>query len=63
MGDIKENYMHWTRFTLAIAILLALGILGSQVVNAQASGGTYPGPFYLGSTEAPVVLEEYADFQ
>ena len=56
--------MHWTRFALVSAILLAIGILRSQVVNAQDLGGnTYPGPYYLGSPDAPVVLQEYADFQ
>jgi hypothetical protein len=28
-----------------------------------ADGGSYPGPYFLGRAEAPVVLEEYADFQ
>jgi len=56
--------MHWTRFALVSATLLALTTLGSQVAQAQDIGGsTYPGPYYLGSTDAPVVLEEYADFQ
>jgi hypothetical protein len=56
--------MLWTRFALISATVVALGILGSQVVNAQdLRGSTYPGPYYLGSTDSPVVLEEYADFQ
>jgi hypothetical protein len=46
--------------------------VGSAVVQAalataplgQASdGSSYPGPYFLGRAEAPVVLEEYADFQ
>jgi hypothetical protein len=26
-------------------------------------GNTHPGPYFLGRSDAPVVLEEYADFQ
>lgn len=26
-------------------------------------GGTYPGPFFLGRPDAPITIDEYADFQ
>ena len=56
--------MQWMRLALVSATFLALGILGSQITTAQDVGGsTYPGPYYIGSPDAPVVLEEYGDFQ
>jgi hypothetical protein len=30
---------------------------------AQANGGSFPGPYFLGSAAAPVVIDEYADYQ
>jgi hypothetical protein len=46
------------------ATMLTLGLGVAGAASAQDFGGsTYPGPYYLGSSDAPVVLEEYADFQ
>lgn len=33
------------------------------VGGASSDGGTYPGPFFLGRADAPVTIDEYADFQ
>jgi hypothetical protein len=33
------------------------------VPESSADGRTYPGPFYLGLADAPVTIDEYADFQ
>jgi hypothetical protein len=32
-------------------------------VAAAGDGRTYPGPFFLGRADAPVTIDEYADFQ
>jgi hypothetical protein len=60
-GDPELNRI---KLALLSAACLALAALGSQAANAQDYGGSaYPGPYFIGSPEAPVVLEEYGDFQ
>lgn len=56
--------MNWPRSALLGAALLALGIAAGGTTNAQEMGGSsYPGPYFIGAPDAPVVFEEYADFQ
>jgi hypothetical protein len=56
--------MLWPRAALLGAAIFALGLGSASDGAAQDMGGsTYPGPYYLGSPDAPVTIEEYADFQ
>jgi hypothetical protein len=56
--------MHWQKAGLVGAAFLALGLGAVGGANGQELGGSsYPGPYYLGSPDAPVTMEEYADFQ
>jgi len=46
------------------AAMLAMGMVGAGAATAQELGGsTYPGPYYMGAPDAPVTIEEFADFQ
>lgn len=42
---------------------IAVAPVPSTLLSATAAGEAYPGPYFLGSTAAAVVLDEYADFQ
>ena len=56
--------MRRMRVAFMTAMMLVLGGLGFHGAAAQDLGGSiYPGPYYLGSPDAPVTMEEYADFQ
>jgi hypothetical protein len=56
--------MRWMWGALTGATMLAIGIGGDGAATAQELGGsTYPGPYYIGAPDAPVTIEEYADFQ
>jgi hypothetical protein len=41
----------------------APGPAASSVAFALADGRSHPGPYFLGRADAPIVLDEYADFQ
>jgi hypothetical protein len=35
----------------------------AEPASAPAEGRTAPGPYFLGRPDAPLVMEEYSDFQ
>jgi hypothetical protein len=56
--------MHWSKAAFLGAAMFALGLAVVSSASAQDLGGSdYPGPYYLGSPDASVTMEEYADFQ
>jgi len=56
--------MQWPKAALVGAALFALAVGATRTVGAQELGGSsYPGPYYIGAPGAPVVIQEYADFQ
>jgi hypothetical protein len=50
-----------TFFGLAVSALFLA--TGKPIPAQELRGSSYPGPYYLGSPDAPVTFEEYADFQ
>ena len=47
----------------ALAVCALFLTTGKPIAAQDFGGSTYPGPYYMGSPDAPVTFEEYADFQ
>jgi hypothetical protein len=60
----QGDNMRWMWRAITAAAMLAMGVVGAGAATAQELGGsTYPGPYYMGAPDAPVTIEEFADFQ